>query len=87
MQMIVCSVFDVAAGVYSRPFFVASKGLAIRSFQDEVSRKADDNPMSAHPADFKLFYLGTFDDLTGKFTGVGFDGVGQPELLLNGSDR
>lgn len=82
MHMVVCSVFDVAAGVFARPFFVASKGLAVRSFQDEVARVAEDNPMYKHPADFRLFYLGTFDDNSGMF-----NGVVAPELLFNGSDR
>jgi len=82
MFMEVCAVFDVAAGCYSRPWFFASKGLAIRTFQDEVARDAPDNAMFKHPADFRLFYLGRFDDNAGRF-----DCVASPELLLNGSDR
>jgi len=82
MDMQVCAIFDVAAGVYSRPFFCGSKGLAVRMFQDEVGRDAADNPMFKHPQDFRLFYLGTFDDNSGVFNGVKV-----PELLFNGSDR
>ena len=45
--------------------FVASEGVAIRQFQDEVNRESDDNQLYRHPDDFQLFYLGTFDDNTG----------------------
>lgn len=66
-KMVICSVWDSAIGSYGRPFFVPSRGVAMRSFQDEVRRKADDNPMNAHPEDFELFYLAEFDDQTGLF--------------------
>jgi hypothetical protein len=42
-------------------------GVAIRSFQDEVNRNAEDNQMYAHPDDFDLYELGIFDDFDGKF--------------------
>jgi len=83
MQMVVVSIFDIAAGVYSRPVFVGSKGLAVRSFQDECRRVAPDggNAMNSHPEDFNLFLLGTFDDVTGKFCNEDL-----PALLFRGSD-
>lgn len=67
MQYYVCCVFDVAAGVFSRPFFTASAGLALRSFTDEVNRADVNNPMNTHPGDFQLFHLGSFDDESGEF--------------------
>lgn len=81
MEMIVVAVMDKMAGCYGRPIFVASKGLAVRSFQDEVKRDGADNPMFKHPGDFDLFYLGTFDDNTGFF-----NGVTHPTILFKGSD-
>lgn len=63
----VVSVYDRAADAFGRPIFVAALGQAIRSFQDEINRDAQDNPMSQHPDDFDLFYLGQFDDASGKF--------------------
>ena len=67
MKMIVVSIKDRAADAYGRPFYVPSVGVAIRSFQDEVNRAAEDNQMYQHPDDFDLFDLGSFDDNTGSF--------------------
>lgn len=86
MEMIVVSIFDVAAGVYSRPVFCGTKGLAVRSFQDECRRAGTGDQlgdMQRHPEDFRLFLLGTFDDVQGRFLPVD---SGQPVLLFNGSD-
>lgn len=66
MILLVVSVRDRAADAFGRPFFVHTLGLAIRSFQDEVNRKAADNPMCAHPEDYDLYHLGAFDDSTGQ---------------------
>ena len=65
MINIICSVKDRAADAFGRPLFVASKGIALRSFTDEVNRAAEDNQMYNHPDDFDLYELGTFDDSTG----------------------
>lgn len=62
MLLFMCAVKDRAAQAYGRPFYVASEGLAIRGFQDEVNRPAEDNPLNRHPDDFDLYVLGTFDD-------------------------
>ena len=67
MKMIVVAVRDSAAGAFMRPFYMNSEGQALRSFQDEVNRKADDNIMNVHPEDFELFLFGTFDDTEGSF--------------------
>lgn len=67
MILIVCAVRDAAAGNFMRPFYLVSEGMAVRSFQDEVNRQADDNLMYAHPEDFELFKLGSWDDNSGEF--------------------
>lgn len=77
----VVSVFDRAAQAYGRPFTVPSKGMAIRSFDDEVNREGSD--MGKHPADYELYELGFFDDQEGKF--VTFTS-GSPELILRAED-
>lgn len=77
MDLVLCSVFDASADAYARPMFVPSRGLAVRSFTDEVNRAAPDNIMHQHPEDFSLFCLGTFDDGTGKFVLLPV-----PELML-----
>jgi hypothetical protein len=81
MKMCIVSILDSAAGAYGRPAFVASEGVAIRQFQDEVNRSADDNQLYRHPDDFQLFYLGVFDDNTG-----GIDLLAQPKLISRAKD-
>lgn len=67
--LVACAVFDSKVGAYSPPFFVKTKGEAIRSFTDAC---ADDNlPFKKHPGDYRLFLLGEFDDNSGLLTAVG----------------
>lgn len=66
MKMVMVSIKDTAADAFGRPAFVASEGVAVRQFQDEVNRANDDNQLYKHPDDFHLYYLGLFDDSTGK---------------------
>jgi hypothetical protein len=66
MKMVMVSIKDTAADAFGRPAFVASEGVAVRQFQDEVNRSNDDNQLYKHPDDFHLYYLGLFDDSTGK---------------------
>lgn len=68
MKMYVCSIYDQAAKAFSRPMFVAQVGMAIRAFQDEVNNVK--SPMHAHPDQYVLFEIGTFDDNSGKFESI-----------------
>lgn len=68
MKLTLCTVKDRAADAFGRPMFVRSIGEAIRSFSDEINRKADDNQLFNHSDDFDLFELGEFDDNTGLMT-------------------
>ena len=61
----IVSVRDRAVDSYNRPFYVPTLGAAIRSFTDEVNRK--ESEMQAHPEDYDLYEMGTFDDQTGTF--------------------
>lgn len=81
MDMVVVAIYDAAAAAFSRPVFVASRGLAVRSFQDECRRVAPDNMLNSHPEDFVLHLLGTFDDSNGQF-----HLQAQPEVLFHGRD-
>lgn len=65
--MYVLAVRDSAGDCFSRPFFVSSVGVGIRSFTDEVNRAAEDNQFYKHPQDFDLFELGVWDDDDGSF--------------------
>jgi len=40
MKMVVVSIKDTAADAFGRPAFVASEGVAVRQFQDEVNRNS-----------------------------------------------
>lgn len=42
------------------PFFMPSKGLAIRAFSDTAQDSK--SSIAAHPADYTLFELGEFND-------------------------
>ena len=66
-KLFVVAVYDSAAETYMQPWFVTAKGLAIRSFMDEVNRAAEGNPLYAHPDDFRLVYLGEYDNVSGVF--------------------
>lgn len=61
------SVFDSALGAYAPPVLVPSKGIAVRSFSDEVNRKDPNNALNAHPEDFELRLLALFDEVAGVF--------------------
>lgn len=63
MKMIVFSVRDRALNGFMRPFVAPAVGIAVRSFADEVNKQ--DSPMFAHPDDYDLYELGTFDEETG----------------------
>lgn len=80
MRYKVMSVRDRAANIYGQPFFVASTGVAIRGFRDEINRQADGNMLYAHPEDFDLFSLGEFDDNSGEFI------VESPQQVMIGKD-
>lgn len=67
MKMVVVSIKDTCADTFGRPAYVATEGVAIRQFQDEVNRPSEDNQLYRHPDDFHLYYLGLFDDVSGHF--------------------
>lgn len=61
---VVCAVRDRAMDAFMQPIFVPAIGLALRSFSDEVNRS--DSPMFAHPEDYDLYEIGSYDDEYGK---------------------
>lgn len=67
MKLMVYSVFDKKAATYSRPFFSVNHAVAIRDFGDAVNDPK--NPNVKHVDDFDLYFVGTFDDLTGALIG------------------
>lgn len=65
MKHQIFAVFDSAADAYMNPFFLPSKGMAIRSFSDSVN--TPDSTLSKHPADYTLFHLGEWTDESAGF--------------------
>lgn len=63
MLKIFC-VFDSVAGAYLQPFFMQSKGEALRGWIDVVNDPK--TSFNKHPADYTLFELGEYDSLTGS---------------------
>lgn len=70
MKLEVYAVHDAAVGAFVQPLFFRSRGEAVRSFQDAVT----DGKMqfAAHPKDYSFWFIGIFDDQTGRF---------EPDLL------
>ena len=64
MKRKVFSLFDVVAKVYGPPMLFVHEGEALRSFEDIV--KNSQTLVSKHPADFRLYRLGEFDDVSGE---------------------
>lgn len=57
------SIFDAKGLMYSPPFFMATKGLAIRRFSETATDLT--TSIGLHPEDFTLFHIGAFHDQTG----------------------
>ena len=70
------TVYDSKAEAYLQPFFVGSRGIAIRAFKDCINSR--DHQFGKHPEDYTLFYIGEFTD-----SDCGFDLV-TPISLGNG---
>lgn len=66
MILKVFCVFDSKVEAYMAPFFLRSKGEAIRAFSDMA--KDNNTNVGRYPDDFSLFELGEYDDSSAKFT-------------------
>lgn len=78
MILKVYAIHDHAAGAYMVPHFMASHGLMNRAFSDAINDPQSN--LHKHPDDYRLYYIGTYDDATGTLTPV------KPELLSRGTD-
>jgi hypothetical protein len=66
MKMIkkIFTVFDAKAEIYLPPFYMHSKGEAIRAFQTSAN---DQNlQIGKYPEDFTLYEIGEYDDSTAE---------------------
>lgn len=67
MKKIYC-VRDLKADAFRFPHFSLTHGDALREFGDNVNNQR--SPFYLHPEDYQLFYIGTFDEETGRLVGV-----------------
>ena len=58
------SVYDAKAKAYLPPFILPEIGQATRTFGDCVNNK--EHQFGAHPSDYSMFKIGTYDDAKGK---------------------
>lgn len=65
MKLNVYAVYDEVAKIFKMQFFRNRHGEAIRYFADGC--QSDKTELHQHPSDFCLFFLGTFDQETGRF--------------------
>lgn len=68
MKLEVYTVYDNAVGAFLRPFFVRSRGEAIRSFTDAVNDPKSE--IGSHREDFTLFMIGYYDDNAGLVSSI-----------------
>lgn len=59
MVLGVFAVFDVKADSYNTPFFMSTNGQAVRAFTDLAKNK--ESTVGAHPEDYKLVRIGSYD--------------------------
>lgn len=82
------AVFDKAAGAFMDPFTLPAKGQAIRGFTDAVNDPT--SPVHAHPEDYHLFHLGTFNPDSGEIQmlerGVAEPVIGAIELVQSADE-
>lgn len=65
MILKVFAMHDSKAEVYYQPFFLATTGLAIRTFTDLANDVK--TQVGKYPADITLFQIADYDDNTGVF--------------------
>lgn len=62
------SIFDKKAASFDRPFFCKHVADATRSVQAALESPKEQQPWFAkYPADFALYFVGTFDPTTGQW--------------------
>lgn len=68
MKLNMYSIHDQKAKAFMQPFFMSTDGQAIRAFTDNIN-SSESSMITAHPEDFTLYLLGTFDDQNGLLEG------------------
>jgi len=59
-------VYDSAAQIYNKPFYLINDQVAMRAAQDLIDDQNTD--IARHPEQFSMFKIGIYDDETALFT-------------------
>ena len=78
------SVYDRVAQVYGEPFSAVNDATAVRAFT--IAQSSPESMLSASPADFQLWYIGSMDNSTGDILTVGFPET-EPHKVCDGKPR
>lgn len=62
------AVYDSAVEAFMQPFFMRSKGEALRAWQTTVNDPSTN--FNKHPDDYCLFQIGEYDEISGKVTSL-----------------
>ena len=65
MKLKIFTIYDTKAEAYLQPFFMGTKGQAIRAFQTSIEDPKTN--FAKYPADFYLYLVGEYEDTTGDF--------------------
>lgn len=68
MELKMYSIRDSKGEIYMQPFFQKTHGEAERSFQQLANDEK--TTVCKFPEDFDLYYLGTYDDQTGRMSSL-----------------
>lgn len=66
MKLKAFTIYDTKLEAYMQPFFMTSKGQALRAFSDTVNDQS--TQFAKHPEDFTLFEIGEYDDSNAQLT-------------------
>lgn len=78
MKPQICAIFDKKAAAYQAPFAVKHINLAVRWFH--ACSKEQGHDINKWPTDYELYWVGEWDDETGKIT------PRTPECIMNGAN-
>lgn len=72
----VLAVFDEKAEAFAQPYFVANEVVGMRAFKAACEDR--DSLLFKFPEDYRLYQLGTYDDVTGRL-----ECPDRPRLLMS----
>lgn len=65
MQLKIYSIRDAKSGIFNQPFFGHTHAEAERNFHVQANK--DGSMVKEYPEDYDLYFLGEFDNETGKY--------------------